>query len=232
MVNFARAKSITIPEGSVKKIMANGEALWEKVTSRIPSEYQEVEFVRKVLAVNSHIDLGFAFDTEATIYISYKKDTADRSLYLFGAAENSGKLRCMITDAAQISFYGSTGTGYITQVIATSAERRDIKYTLKQGNLQGEDIRSGDKSPVVTNQGIYTMTNNLALFAQNYNGTVRYNGYAELYSFAYYDKNDSLICELVPCYRKSDGEIGMYDTVRKIFLYNVGSGAFEKGADV
>lgn len=38
--------------------------------------------------------------------------------------------------------------------------------------------------------------------------------------------------EFVPCYRKSDGEIGMYDTVSKTFYTNAGTGTFLKGADV
>lgn len=36
----------------------------------------------------------------------------------------------------------------------------------------------------------------------------------------------------VPCCRKSDGEIGMYDTVSKTFFTNAGTGSFTKGADV
>lgn len=37
---------------------------------------------------------------------------------------------------------------------------------------------------------------------------------------------------LVPCYRKSDGEIGMYDLVNGVFYTNSGSGTFIKGDDV
>lgn len=39
-------------------------------------------------------------------------------------------------------------------------------------------------------------------------------------------------CNLIPCYRKADGEIGMYDTIRKRFFTNAGTTAFGKGADV
>lgn len=39
-------------------------------------------------------------------------------------------------------------------------------------------------------------------------------------------------CDLVPCYRKADGEIGMFDLVSKTFLTNAGTGTFTKGADV
>lgn len=45
-------------------------------------------------------------------------------------------------------------------------------------------------------------------------------------------ENDTLVRDLVPCYRISDGVIGMYDTVNNVFYTNSGSGTFTKGADV
>lgn len=49
--------------------------------------------------------------------------------------------------------------------------------------------------------------------------------------FQIYD-NGVLVNDLVPCYRKSDGVIGMYDLVQRAFRTNVGTGTFTKGADV
>ena len=36
----------------------------------------------------------------------------------------------------------------------------------------------------------------------------------------------------IPCYRKSNGEIGMYDIISETFFTNIGTGTFTKGADV
>ena len=41
-----------------------------------------------------------------------------------------------------------------------------------------------------------------------------------------------MLCNLIPCYRKADSVVGMYDTVAKVFRTNVGTGTFTKGADV
>lgn len=38
--------------------------------------------------------------------------------------------------------------------------------------------------------------------------------------------------DMVPCYRKLDNEIGMYDFVTETFFTNQGSGTFTKGSDV
>ena len=44
--------------------------------------------------------------------------------------------------------------------------------------------------------------------------------------------NDSLVRDFVPCYRKSDSVIGLYDLVSQTFFINQGSGSFIKGGDV
>ncbi len=53
----------------------------------------------------------------------------------------------------------------------------------------------------------------------------------KLYYFKMYDKR-ALIRNFVPCYRKSDNVVGLYDLVNGVFYVNKGSGAFTKGDDV
>ena len=50
----------------------------------------------------------------------------------------------------------------------------------------------------------------------------------KIYSTKVYDDN-ILIRDLVPCYRKSDNVIGMFDLVNSVFYANAGSGTFLKG---
>lgn len=46
------------------------------------------------------------------------------------------------------------------------------------------------------------------------------------------EKDGTTLADLVPCYRKSDGEIGLFDIVSEQFFVNTGTGEFTKGADV
>ena len=46
------------------------------------------------------------------------------------------------------------------------------------------------------------------------------------------EKDGVLMRDMIPCYRKSDGEVGMYDIVTGKFYTNTGKGTFTKGADV
>lgn len=56
-----------------------------------------------------------------------------------------------------------------------------------------------------------------------------FNG--KLYSCKVF-KSGVAVLDLYPCYRKNDGEIGLYDVVNNRFYTNNGSGTFLKGADV
>lgn len=50
-----------------------------------------------------------------------------------------------------------------------------------------------------------------------------------LYNFKIY-RDQSLLCNLIPMERKSDGELGLYDTINRKFYVNSGTGTFIKGA--
>jgi hypothetical protein len=44
--------------------------------------------------------------------------------------------------------------------------------------------------------------------------------------------NGKKVRDMIPCYRKNDSVIGMYDIVNDTFYTNSGTGAFLKGANV
>ena len=233
---LAQAAGLQIPEGDVVKITDGlGNLIWEQ--SGLPSAYQQVEWIQAATNVGAYIDLGFAFDTAATIHISLHSLSTYAVAYPFGAAENSGVLRCMIScpysTKEEAYIYGSKGTAYISSSIpGMTTNRNDLICTLKKGNLNWENVTLGTKGKGLTTQTEYTMKNNLYIFAQNYNGNARWGAERKICAFSYYDKNDELICDLTPCYRKSDNVIGMYDIVRNMFLTNAGTGTFTKGPDV
>lgn len=205
---------------------------------RIPREYQEVEWIQAWHSSGAYIDLGFTFDTACEIEIGFRL-IGTAAGYLFGAAESSGTLRCQISapyGEGNIYAYGSTGTSYNT--VSTTAvcadgeaikgEINEVTFKLEKGKISLHNKTTG-ASNTYASQGEYKMSSNLYLLGQNYNGTPRFGRARTVSKFKYYDKNGDLICNLIPCYRKSDMEVGMYDVVRKIFLTNVGSGSFTMG---
>ena len=233
---FSSIKEIIIPEGRVTKITNGNIILWQG--RRLPTEYQEVEYIQAPDKLGCYIDLGFTFDTSARVQLSQYITTPTNSIYgyPFGAAESSGAIRCMLSNPYSnnggASAYGSNGTAYLLAVASVKANSfNDFEITLKKGALTLSNATTGATS-TNKSQAEYTMQSNLYLFAQNYNGSARFGVDRTIRTFKYYDKNDTLICNLIPCYRKADNIPGMYDTVRKIFLTNAGSGSFIVGPDV
>lgn len=212
--------------------------------------YQPVEWICAEKDVSAYIDLGFSFDTAATIYIEQFLDnepqwlTSGEQTYIFGAANSSGVYRCMFTspENAHGSFvYGSDGTTYLSgRGKYIYAGKNRIKIVYKVGDVHWENLDTGEITVVnsgTTSANIaYTMTDNLYLLGQNYKGAARFNntnGHSrKIGRFSYYDKDNNLICDLYPCYHKLYKTIGMYDKVRNIFLINIGTGDFTKGPDV
>lgn len=233
-MDFSTIKAITIPNGEVTKIEIGGSVIWQKRIVSPISDYQEVEWVQAADGVGAYLNLGFTFEKAALIEIGVHYDSSQTSGQVFGAAENSGALRCMITapySNGQATFYGSTGTKYISKSYAMTSGKNEFEFSLKNGELRVVRKDLGTVATMAT-QSEYTMTSNLLLFAQNYNGAPRYSGQRRVYYFRYYDKDNILICDLMPCYRKSDGVIGMYDKVRNMFISNAGSGDFTIGSMV
>ncbi len=76
---------------------------------------------------------------------------------------------------------------------------------------------------------IYNSANKIMLFA--YNETGKYPLYGKIYSFSIKDKNGTLIMDLVPLVRQSDGVACMYDKIGNKYYYNAGKGDFLTNLD-
>lgn len=70
------------------------------------------------------------------------------------------------------------------------------------------------------------------LFAQNESGSARHVRDSMRLYYCKIFTNGVLQKEFIPCYRKNDGVIGLYDLVNNAFYTNSGSGTFTKGSDV
>ena len=225
MVDFSSVKAITIPNGNVKKITKNNIVLWEKDSSRLPSEYQEVEYIESSgtqyintqYIINSNV--RFELKTSISSFAGGSWHT------LFG-----GRMYWNSSDAFDI---GYSASGYMYVNIGGV---NPSVYTNISLNTVYEIVADKDKTIVNGNVSSYSSsltsgTYNIYLFALNNLGSVDEYGRIKIYTFKIYE-GDTLVKDYVPCYRKADNVIGMYDTVTNTFLTNAGSGTFTKGADV
>lgn len=80
---------------------------------------------------------------------------------------------------------------------------------------------------------VFECVSPIAVFARSTSATaVNDISYDDKLKYLKVDDGSTVVLDLIPCYRKSDNEIGMYDLVSKTFFTNQGTGTFTKGADV
>ena len=142
---FTNTKALAIPEGPVVKITDSaGIVLWSAgPISRLPKEYQEVEYLFVNKNVQAYIDLGFPYTSGATVEIGqyiYDNDT----VYIFGAAEQSGKLRCMFSSpySNAVTIYGSKVDAFVSIGLTYEVNALNhIKSIFKPGEWSGYNYK-------------------------------------------------------------------------------------------
>ena len=97
-----------------------------------------------------------------------------------------------------------------------------VHQELPDGTVNEQTVTGTHNDTFATDAGNYY------LFGYNLNGSRGYPTPCKMYMFRVYGEN-GLLRDFVPAKRKSDGTIGMYDSVTNGFFANVGNGSFEAG---
>lgn len=187
---------------------------------RLPSGYQEVEWIQSTR--KQYIDMGLKYTNNNSIEIKEVREGLTNSAVganPFLAITNTGSTRRVRLNSETFD------AGKITDLTITYLNKNKLY-------IDGELAKTfSDKR--------FTSIYNVLLFARNSS-----SGKAEELSNAkiYYCKiwnEDTLVRDFIPCYRKSDKVVGMYDLTGSIcpltnspFYINEGTGEFEKGGDV
>ncbi len=152
-----------------------------------------------------------------------------------GSREDSGTTRfyCVYPMSANSIYYGfNTGASVSCQLKADTVYICQTNFlNSRLVNVYDKDgIRKGGASLSAT---LTTQSAPVAIFGYNSaaSGTVSSKREYKLY-LARCSKGYEIVREYIPCYRKSDGVIGLYEKFTGAFLENAGTGAFTKGADI
>lgn len=184
----------------------------------LPSEYQQVEYIEST--GSQYIDTGFIPNQDTEIdshfYYTYSNDSS-----LFGARSNSSTqfFLNMSYNGSIIAFQYASNI-HQTITCATGEYYASFKSQIFKINNNQYSITKTNFNAEVS----------LYLFCNNNNGTTQYFSKAKLYHCKIWD-NQNLVRDFIPCYRKSDNVIGLYDLVNNTFYTNAGTGTFLKGAD-
>ena len=241
MINFSQVINITIPEGSVLKITdSNGTILWQKSSS---NPYRRLQYIESTDNSGKgkyliQLPFGVAFNDDKKLEIDYQltKATFNQSTgQYYGGMLSTSNLdtRIIYTDnwaSKLVSYWNGSGKQKDMTSAAWNTNRHTI-YLKRQNNsnlwiniyLDGGGAKYiGDTSDTATN---------LSLFNQKYDGS-EWSILAKLYEFSIYKEAGSVKRyqhRLIPCQRKSDNVVGLYDVVDQVFYANKGNGTFTPG---
>lgn len=236
LVAIASPISLSI-EGAIEGVakVSAGKST-ENIKKTLPNEYQEVEYIQREGApqtnhcyIKTGVNCVVGLEFETTIDSLY-----DDGLHYIVLGAYSG----FQTKVNNHHYYVSKiPNGYFTaynkQTIKSGANSTN-RYNFHNNTYYNDGkISRNLEVYLFTLNGYYK--NGLKLnIPEDDNGTTQdlvaqFNG--KFYSCKA-RLNGELIREFVPCYRKSDGEVGLYDLVEGKFYQNSGTGTFSKGADV
>lgn len=210
-----------ILETQYKKEMRNYQIYGNSIQGSLPSEYQEVEYIESsgVQLIDTLVTPSSNIDLEIT---AQGLNTALEN----GASDN------WATNALQLCFFGASNKiRAIYGNIGVYDFDIDVNSQFNKARINGNgEFYINDNLVYSFKADEFEGSNTICLFGCRYPNVVKTSGRiknAKIY------RNGVLIRNFIPCYRKSDNVIGMYDLISNKFFVEVsGGGAFIKGNNV
>lgn len=200
---------------------------------RLPVEYQEVEYLEST--GTQYIDTGYVPVVDTWVDAEYGfSDTYSGEQVMLGAS--SVNYTYNNTTGLTVQLYnrnkwycgcgGSVFGGVLTGIGKELYIKHRVILTKSLLTVDGNEQRNPGRATFDPSQPCYLYAiNAYGIGAQRLSKTLR------LYSVKLYE-NENIMRDFIPCYRKSDSEPGMYDTVSGTFFTNQGTGTFIVGNDV
>ena len=240
-IDLTGVKKLTIPEGIVKKISVDGIPVWEEIdeTSDFRDLYQRVEYIQ---TVGSSEDGWFTTDiiadnkTGMEIMASFAT-LVDRPP--MGSRKDGNDTRFYAPyPYLNTSGYDRICYGFNSATVKSNALDVDTIYRLQTNFCNSRYAcifdESGSRLYNYSLSGALTQqTCPIAIFTYLRGDTGNRGAIRQmtLYS-AKISQSGEVIREYIPCYRKSDGVIGLWEMYTGEFLTTSSEGTgFEKGAD-
>ena len=225
MIDFSVLKALTIPEGDVKRIDIGGVKVWE---SNIRDMYQRVEYITRPKG-GGWFRTDFIANNQSGLELSYSVPSFSDTATMGSRASGSTNGRCYV-------FYPrATTTGYIGWNTAQGwsvSTVANTQYTTRLNWLNSRKavVLNADGTTKATKSISGTLVQQTApidICAYN-NG----DGRAMSLYGARLSQGSEIVREYIPCYRKRDGEIGLFETITGQFVPSMESGGFTKGSDI
>lgn len=221
---------LSLPDALDDKLL-DLKAYGDCESRNLPEGYQELEYIEGNSA-NQYINTGIVPTSSMEYYAKCAVlDRISNSFPVFGArASNGGNdgIGAFVGSGANTRidsfFFTAAGTEYRWQLDNVNTYGDIYEITFK--NALQEVVKNG--TSIGTKQYTPTSTCDKPLYVGSLNngGALQ----AGEWTYRFYRFTITGIADMRPARRLSDGVLGMYDTIRKQFYTNAGTGSFIAGA--
>jgi len=187
----------------------------------LPEEYQQVEYLES--SGTQYIDTGVIPDDTTGFKIKLSLPEVTTDIFRFGTRQDSGDSRYVLGSNAGRAYFGFDKL-YNNNNWTISI---NTPFVANLNYLNSRYANIDDMNSVSINTLSTSFTYSLVMFGRNSYGTIASS--AQKIYFLKITKSNELIRDFIPCYRKSDNVIGMYDLVENKFYTNDGTGEFTAG---
>lgn len=193
-----------------------------------PSDYQRVEYIET--NGNQVIDTNYVLD-DSNIKIETKIYTANmpsNEQVIISNYKNTGPRFALGLYQQKIFLYTQTLANVVTDTLTGSQTLEfsaEVNYNNSYRNiiLNNQEYKRADAVQILSDQTIKLFARDLSDTTRSFIGRVYY---LKLYVAG------KLKFDFVPCFRKSDNVIGLYDLVSNTFFTNAGTENFTKGSNI
>lgn len=214
-------------EGSyrIKIVNENIESKEESVVI-LPSQYQQVEYIASTGTQYIDTKIPMSSINRINTKIQFTSFVSNEHQGICGRYTSNHSSFQILYNAQDEKI----STIWLNQKLSIP---KDLE--IHEIELSNSKIRIDENSKQI-DENLVTDMDSLYIFARrqdNSGDQIQQQQYSfiKMYEFDIYT-NSKLAQRLIPCYRKSDNEVGMYDIINRRFYTNQGTGTFEKGNNV
>lgn len=203
--------------------------LW--TDTKLPSTYQEVEYIQS--NGTQYIDTWVYVNPDYTIEMKFEVTSDERYNTFFGTRTNWQQRYIWRTENVRNGiFFIQRNKSYTDNSYESYEWNFNVNqiYTLKMNQELYIDWSLEKTFSASTSSTLFD--NPIYLFALDSDWAALDGFYWKIYYCKLWDDSNNLIRDFVPCYRKSDSVIWLYDLVNNQFYTNSWSWTFSKGDDI
>lgn len=217
MIDFASVKGVHIPEGDVSQIEdSQGNVLW----NILPNEYKRLEYIQS--SGTQYIDTGVRINyatmkIEQRATAQYMASNKNRELMGANGYGFWGKNASNVLESATGGSVGITESALVKNAVSLTTDPSDMSVAF---TVNGKRYASAASTFANNFYAVYVF----AIGGRD-GAAASFLCRARVYEYEVV-LNNEVVSRLVPCMRRADGVLGMYDLVARRFLTNAGTGTF------